>query len=201
MTQGSGHGDIYGLGRWGQGYFEVLENGDFALRNPLAPEMDPISLPEIIQGLELRGIQTPLLLRVSSYLEHAIGQINESFRKAIARTGYKGEYRGVFPIKVNQQAQVVDRIVEFGRPWGYGLEAGSKPELVIALAHDLPKEALIVCNGVKDAEFVGLAIQSRKLGFNTIVVLESAREVDTVIETAKALGTEPQARGAGEADQ
>jgi len=185
------HAEPYGLDRWGQGYFGVLENGDFALKNPLSPQAPAVSLPEIIRDLEKRGIQTPMILRVGSYLEHAIGQINHGFRDAIERAGYRGTYRGVFPIKVNQQAQVVDRIVEYGRPHDFGLEAGSKPELVIALAHKLPKDALIVCNGVKDTEFVGLAIQSRKLGFNTVIVLESVMEVDTVIETSRALGVEP----------
>ncbi|MCZ0813907.1 MAG: biosynthetic arginine decarboxylase [Pseudomonadota bacterium] len=191
MTTSDTHEDIYGLKRWGRGFFEVLENGDVALKNPLSPDAPPVSLPEIIRDLEKRGIHTPMILRVSSYLEDAIRQINESFRDAIVRTGYQGTYRGVFPIKVNQQAQVVDRIVEFGRKYDFGLEAGSKPELVIALAHKLPDDALIVCNGVKDTEFVGLAIQSRKLGFNTVIVLESTMEVDTVIETSRALGVEP----------
>jgi arginine decarboxylase len=169
----------------------VLPNGDLALRNPLNPEAPVVSLPSIIHGLQERGIHTPLLLRVSSFLEQGIRNINDSFAAAITRVGYKGQYRGVFPIKVNQQAQVIDRIVEFGRPYSYGLEAGSKPELVIALAHTLAKDALIVCNGVKDAEFIRLAILSRKLGFNTVIVLESPKELETVLEVVAELGQEP----------
>ncbi|SHM69122.1 arginine decarboxylase [Roseovarius litoreus] len=191
MTTSATHGELYGLNRWGQGFFEVLDNGEVALKNPMAPDAPAVSLPGIIRDLEKRGIQTPMVLRVTSYLEHAIQQINHGFRDAIERSGYRGTYRGVFPIKVNQQAQVVDRIVDFGRSHDFGLEAGSKPELVIALAHKLARDALIVCNGVKDAEFVGLAIQSCKLGFNTVIVLESVMEVDTVIETSRALGIEP----------
>ena len=132
-----------------------------------------------------------MVLRVASYLEHEIAHLNESFRDAIKRVDYKGQYRGVFPIKVNQQAQVVDRIVEFGKKYNYGLEAGSKPELVVALAHRLASEALIVCNGVKDAEFIQLAILSRKIGFNTVIVLESPKEADTVIQVYNELGIEP----------
>ena len=128
---------------------------------------------------------------MSSFLEAEIKHLNQSFADAIARMNYKAPYRGVFPIKVNQQAQVIDRIVEFGKPYQYGLEAGSKPELVIALAHRLSKEALIVCNGVKDAEFVRLAILSRRLGFNTVIVLESPKEAETVIEVSRELGEEP----------
>ncbi|MGH0003117.1 biosynthetic arginine decarboxylase [Pseudovibrio ascidiaceicola] len=189
-NQGTAHA-VYGMGRWGKDLLSVLPNGDIALSNPLMPDAPKVSLPEIVHDLEQRGIHSPLLLRVSSFLQNEIAHINNSMTDAIKRVGYKGKYRGVFPIKVNQQAQVVDRIVEFGRPYSYGLEAGSKPELVIALAHRLPKDALIVCNGVKDEEFIRLAILSRKLGFNTIIVLESPKELDTVISVVEELGEEP----------
>ncbi|MFY2825135.1 biosynthetic arginine decarboxylase [Ruegeria sp. MALMAid1280] len=182
---------IYGVEKWGKGLIEVTGDGEIGLRNPLAPEADAISLPGILHDLDDRGIKAPMLLRVSSYLEHEIAHLNQSFHDAIARVGFKGQYRGVFPIKVNQQAQVVDRIVEFGKKYQYGLEAGSKPELVIALAHRLSRQALIVCNGVKDAEFIQLAILSRKIGFNTVIVLESPKEADTVIEVYNQLGIEP----------
>ncbi|WP_093188781.1 biosynthetic arginine decarboxylase [Pseudovibrio sp. Tun.PSC04-5.I4] len=189
-NHGTAHA-IYGMGRWGRDLLSVLPNGDIGLSNPLLPEAPKVSLPEIVHDLEQRGIHSPLLLRVSSFLQNEIAHINGSMADAIKRVGYKGVYRGVFPIKVNQQAQVIDRIVEFGRPYSYGLEAGSKPELVIALAHKLPPDALIVCNGVKDEEFIRLAILSRKLGFNTIIVLESPKELETVIEVIEELGEEP----------
>ncbi len=182
---------IYGVEKWGKNLIEVTRDGEIGLRNPLSPDAPAISLPGILQDLDQRGIKAPMILRISSYLEYEIAHINESFRDAIARTGYNGNYRGVFPIKVNQQAQVVDRIVEFGKKYNYGLEAGSKPELVIALAHRLASEALIVCNGVKDAEFIQLAILSRKIGFNTVIVLESPKEADTVIAVYRELGIEP----------
>lgn len=182
---------IYGVDRWGKGLITALPNGDIALVDPLREGAEPISLPSILQDLEQRGVASPMLLRVSSFLEAEIRQINQCFGDAITRVGYKAPYRGVFPIKVNQQAQVVDRIVEFGRPYNFGLEAGSKPELVIALAHRLAKESLIVCNGVKDAEFIRLAILSRRLGFNTVIVLESPKEAETVIEVTRELGIDP----------
>ncbi len=182
---------IYGVEKWGKGLIEVTEGGEIGLRNPRAPEAPAISLPGILRDLEERGIRSPMILRVASYLENEIRHINESFGAAIARTGYKGAYRGVFPIKVNQQAQVIDRIVEYGMPYHHGLEAGSKPELVIALAHRLSRESLIVCNGIKDAEFIRLATLSRKLGFNTVIVLESPKEAETVIQVYKELGIEP----------
>ncbi len=183
--------EIYGIDKWGKDLIVVMENGEIGLKNPLNPDAPAISLPEILRDLEDRGVHVPMILRVSSYLEHEIRHINECFAEAIERVAYKGDYRGVFPIKVNQQAQVVDRIVEFGKPYNYGLEAGSKPELVIALAHRLAKEALIVCNGIKDEEFISLATLSRKIGFNTVIVLESPKEVDTVIEVVQKLGVEP----------
>lgn len=182
---------IYGVDRWGKGLISVSADGDIVLCDPAREDAPPISLPGILRDLEQRGIATPLLLRVSSFLENEIRHINQSFARAIDRVGYKAPYRGVFPIKVNQQAQVVDRIVEFGQPYDFGLEAGSKPELVIALAHRLSKDALIVCNGVKDAEFIRLAILSRRLGFNTVIVLESPKEAETVIEVTRELGIEP----------
>ena len=183
--------DIYGIEKWGKGLIVTTDSGEIGLKNPLAPDAPAVSLPSILADLDERGVHVPMLIRIAGYLENEIRHINLSFRDAIARTNYRGDYRGVFPIKVNQQAQVVDRIVEFGRPFSYGLEAGSKPELVIALAHRLPDDALIVCNGVKDAEFIRLAILSRRIGFNTVIVLESPKEADTVIEVCRELGLEP----------
>ncbi|MFD2205651.1 biosynthetic arginine decarboxylase [Kiloniella antarctica] len=182
---------VYGVDKWGMGLVSVLPNGDLGLKNPLKPDAVVTSLPDIISNLSERGIQTPLLVRVSSFLEQSIIGINQSFAEAIERYKYRGVYRGVFPIKVNQQAQVIQRIVEFGRPFSHGLEAGSKPELAIALAHDLAKDAMIICNGVKDADFVRLAVLSRKLGFNTVIVLESPKELETVLQVVKETGQEP----------
>ena len=183
--------NVYGIDRWGRGLLSVTGDGEIALNDPMNAQAAPVSLPAILRDLEEGGIAAPVLLRVRSFLEAEIRRINESFAEAIARLGYRAPFRGVFPIKVNQQAEVVDRIVEFGRGYHYGLEAGSKPELVIALAHRLPEEALIVCNGVKDAEFIRLAILSRRMGFNTVIVLESPKEAETVIEVARELGQEP----------
>ncbi len=182
---------IYGIDKWGADLVSVMDNGDLGLKNPLKADAPVVSLPKIIRDLDEQGVQTPLVLRVSSFLELGIRSINEGFSRAIEKSGYRGVYRGVFPIKVNQQAQVVDRIVEFGRPYSFGLEAGSKPELVVALTHRLARDALIVCNGVKDAEFIRLAILSRKLGFNTVVVLESPKELETVLEVVAELDQEP----------
>jgi arginine decarboxylase len=183
--------DIYGIDRWGHQILTVLPNGDAGLRDVLNPDAEPVSIPSIIDDLSGRGIHSPILLRVNSFLQSSLIELNEGFASAIKSYGYKGQYRGVFPIKVNQQAEVVDRIVETGRQYNYGLEVGSKPELLIALSQNLAPDSLLICNGVKDEEFIRLAILSCKIGFNTIIVLESPKELELVIRVSKALGEMP----------
>jgi arginine decarboxylase len=180
---------VFGIERWGKGLVRVGAGGDILLVDPSGG--GEASLPGIVDALEARGIQTPVLIRVASFLEHGVRLVNEGFRRAIDETGYRGSYRGVFPIKVNQQAQVVRGVVEAGRRYDFGLEAGSKAELVVALSQPLPPGSLVICNGVKDEAFIRLAILSRRLGFTTFIVLESPREVDTVIRVAAELGEEP----------
>ena len=170
---------------------DVLPNGNVGLKDPLNTYAQAVDLAEIIQKLEKRGIQTPVLLRVSNFLEHRIKAINESFRFAIEQVGYGGEYRGVFPIKVNQQAHVVERISRYGESFDFGLEVGSKAELLIALSQcDNPK-SLIICNGFKDTEFIRLALLSKKLGMNTVIVLESVRELKLIIQVSRELNIPP----------
>ncbi|MFS4437032.1 biosynthetic arginine decarboxylase [Paracoccaceae bacterium GXU_MW_L88] len=182
---------IYGLNRWGAGMFAACDNGDLGLINPANLEASPQSLPEMVKNLDARGIQTPVILRVGAFLRRQVEAINESFARAIAQSGYRNIYRGVFPIKVNQQAEVVDRIVDYGRKWSVGLEAGSKPELIVALSRGLPPGALLICNGIKDAEFIRLAILARKAGINCVVVIESPEEVETIIAESRRLGEKP----------
>lgn len=183
--------EIYGVEKWGKGLVTTRPDGTIGLVNPLADKAPPVSLPEIIDDLVESGIDMPLLLRIATYLDHEIDKLNRCFADAIKRVGYSAPYRGVFPVKVNQQAQVIDRIVEAGRSYDYGLEVGSKPELAIALAKRLSDKALIICNGVKDAEFLRLAMLSRKLGFNTFIVLESLKEAELAVEVAAELKIKP----------
>ena len=183
--------DIYGIKKWGNDILEILDNGNIGLKNPFQKDNSPTDLIKIIKSLNERGISCPVLLRVTDYLAFRIKQINSSFFEAIKEIGYKGDYKGVFPVKVNQQAQVIDRIVEFGKEFDFGLEVGSKPELLIALAHDLSTNSTIICNGIKDREFIHLAILSLKIGFKTILVLESPRELDLIIEISKELKVRP----------
>ncbi len=183
---------LYGVSRWGGGFIRILENGHIGLVHPDRPDAVPTDLMHIIDSLNERGITAPVLLRVADFISYRIDQINALFAAAIEEQGYKNCYQGVFPVKVNQQAQVIDRIVDYGRPHDFGLEVGSKAELLIALAQDLGPRAALICNGVKDAEFVRLALMSQRLGFNVFIVLESPREVDLVLREADALGVRPQ---------
>tara|TARA_A100001015_G_scaffold81596_1_gene90418 strand:- start:1134 stop:3062 length:1929 start_codon:yes stop_codon:yes gene_type:complete len=183
---------LYGVSRWGGGFIRILENGHIGLVHPDRPDAVPTDLMHIIDSLNERGITAPVLLRVADFISYRIDQINALFAAAIEEQGYKNRYQGVFPVKVNQQAQVIDRIVDYGRPHDFGLEVGSKAELLIALAQDLGPRAALICNGVKDAEFVRLALMSQRLGFNVFIVLESPREVDLVLREADALEVRPQ---------
>ena len=183
--------DLYGIARWGDGLVDILPNGNVGLKDPLSPDAQAVDLAEIIQKLEKRGIQTPVLLRVSNFLEHRINAINEGFHSAIEQVGYGGEYRGVFPIKVNQQAHVVERISEYGESFDFGLEVGSKAELLIALSQCDNPQSLIICNGFKDTEFIRLALLSTKLGMNTVIVLESVRELKLIIKVSRELNIPP----------
>lgn len=182
---------IYGIDAWGHGLVSVLPDGKIALNDPLAPGSPPVALPDIVRDLQERGIRTPIQLRVQSFLDYGVQRLCAAFRQTISQVGYRGAYRGVFPIKVNQQSEVVRRIVETGKSHGFGLEAGSKPELIVALAQDLSQDSLIICNGVKDDEFIRLAILSRKLGFNTVIVLESLKEFEIVRRVSDEIGVKP----------
>lgn len=183
--------DPYGLRRWGGDHIALLPNGHVGLRDPGRPEARPVDLIGVLRELDDRGIAAPLVLRVTSYLERQIARLCEGFARAMEAGGYRGAYRGVYPIKVNQQAAVVEAVVEHGRSRGFGLEVGSKPELVVALSQGLGGDALLICNGIKDAGFVRLALLSLRLGFDTVIVLESPKELDVVLSESRALGIRP----------
>ena len=183
--------DVYGIGQWGREHLTVLPGGTIGLRDPGGADTAPVDMIEVLDRLRDRGIATPLILRVTSYLERQIERICDGFAAAMRGAAYRGRYRGVFPIKVNQQAAVIEAIAAHGRGRAFGLEVGSKPELVIALSQELDPDALLICNGSKDAEFVQLALLSLRIGFNTIIVIESPKELDTVLAEARALGIRP----------
>jgi arginine decarboxylase len=183
---------LYGVSRWGDGLISVLPNGHLGLMHPDRPDATPTDLMSVIENLEERGISAPVLLRVADFISWRIDQINEAFSHAIGELDYQGHYQGVFPIKVNQQAQVIERIIDYGARHDFGLEVGSKAELLIAMAHKPNRKAALICNGVKDEEFIRLALMSLRLGFNTFLVLESPRELELVLQTAEAMNIRPQ---------
>ena len=181
--------EMYEIARWGQGYFAIGDNGHVVVH----PTKDPnrsIDLKQLVDDLQLRGIHLPTLIRFRDILQHRVQDIHDAFRAAIAQHEYGGRYVCVYPIKVNQQRQVVEEVLEFGRPFGFGLEAGSKPELmaVIALAdNDTP----IVCNGFKDAEFIEMAMLAQKIGRHIIPVVEKYTELPLILEYADRIGVRP----------
>ena len=183
--------ELYGVETWGHTFFGVNKKGHVTVRLEDDEAQAEVSLFEVIDGLRDRGTHLPVLLRFRDLLHSRIAEINESFRNAIRETKYRGEYRGVYPIKVNQQRQVIEEISEFGKKYHYGLEAGSKPELIAALAHMHDPEAYLICNGYKDEEFIDLALQAQKMGLRIMLVLEMPSELDLILERSRKLGILP----------
>lgn len=182
--------ELYGIKNWGSRYFSVSNDGD-VLVNPYKDEKSAVSLKEIISGVSERGMDMPVLLRFENILDSQITYLNESFDQAIKSLGYQGAYRGVYPIKVNQQQQVIEEVTKFGKKYHHGLEVGSKPELIAALSHMEDKEACLICNGYKDEEFIDLGLYAVKMGYNCFFVIEMPGELDIILERSKILGVEP----------
>jgi arginine decarboxylase len=181
--------DLYDVASWGKGYFSVGENGHVHVH----PEKDParsIDLKELVDTLVLRGINLPILIRFADILKHRLGEIHSAFDTAIAEHKYQGGYCCVYPVKVNQQRQVVEEILEFGKPYQFGLEAGSKPELmaVMALADN---ETPIICNGFKDDEYIEMAMLAQKVGRKIIPVVEKYTELHLIFKYSQRVGVRP----------
>jgi arginine decarboxylase len=182
--------EVYGVKYWGNSYFSVNDAGNVQA-HPTGPDGARIDLKELVDEVARRGIGLPLLIRFSDVLKSRIVELNETFKRAIAEYGYKGAYKGVYPIKVNQHRYVVEEIVQFGRPYHYGLEAGSKPELLAVMAMLDDEEALVVCNGYKDEEYIETALMASKLGRTVLIVVEKFSELALIAEVAKKMGVRP----------
>ncbi|HEY7575149.1 MAG TPA: hypothetical protein VIB08_08300, partial [Thermoanaerobaculia bacterium] len=161
---------LYGIPHWGKGFFAVSEDGDLLVR-PTREEGRSIALKQIVDEVARRGISTPLIVRFPQILSAAVANLNDAFARAIEEYGYPSVFRGVFPIKVNQKRVVVEHIIEAGRRYGYGLEAGSKPELLAAIAADLAPESLITCNGYKDDTFIRMALNAVRMKKKVVLIL------------------------------
>lgn len=184
--------DLYGIDDWGNGYFRINKKGEVTVRlNDEDGGKKDISLCDLLEGLKERGTTVPVLFRFRDLLRSRIAELNDSFRKAIKEADYQGKYQGVYPIKVNQQRQVVEEIAEFGTKYDYGLEAGSKPELIAAMAHMHNPNAYLICNGYKDDEFIDLALTAQKMGLNIFIVLEMPSELDVILERARRMDIRP----------
>ncbi len=180
----------YNIDRWGLGYFGINDKGNVSVA-PLRDNGAQIDIMDVLGAAREEGLQFPLLIRFQDLLRDRVVTLNTAFRNAIEELNFKGEYRGVFPIKVNQLREVVEDITDAGRPFNYGLEAGSKPELFAALAvHDNPN-SLIICNGYKDEQFIRAALMGNRLGKQVVMVAEKLEEVFSIIAVARQMKTEP----------
>ena len=179
----------YGLKRWGGGHFSVDEDG-FMLVHPSGDQRS-IRIHDIVTEAIGKGLKPPLTIRIQDLLRTRVVELNELFTQAIQNEDYQGSYRGVFPIKVNQLREVIEEIRDAGKAYHFGLECGSKPELMIALAMHKDPESLIICNGYKDNEFIKLALQGRRLGKEIFLVVEQLSEVPRIIQISKKLGVRP----------
>jgi len=181
---------LYRIEGWGQPYFSINALGHVTV-SPKGDRGGSLDLFELVNALKQRNLGLPLLIRFSDILEDRIERLNACFAKAIARYNYSGFYRGVFPVKCNQQKHLIEDLVRFGKPHQLGLEAGSKPELMIGLAMLDTPGALLICNGYKDREYIETAMLAQRLGQTPIIVLEQVEEVELVIAASRQLGIKP----------
>jgi arginine decarboxylase len=182
--------ELYRINGWGEPYFSINAAGHVTV-SPQGDRGGSLDLYELVNALKQRNLGLPLLIRFSDILEDRIERLNACFAKAIARYNYNGVYRGVFPTKCNQQRHLIEDLVRFGKPHQFGLEAGSKPELMIALATLDTPGSLLICNGYKDREYIETATLAQRLGHTPIVVIEQIEEVDLAIEAARKTGIKP----------
>ncbi|HEX4667641.1 MAG TPA: biosynthetic arginine decarboxylase [Chthoniobacterales bacterium] len=180
----------YNVDGWGSGYFSVNSAGNVVAR-PLKEAGGSIDLLEVVQEARARGLGFPLVIRFQDLLRHRVETVNRAFQTAMEEFGYRNSYRGVFPIKVNQLREVIEEIVDAGAQFHFGLEAGSKPELIAALAMHQDPESLIICNGYKDRAFIRTAMLGRRLGKSVIIVVEKLEELEQTLRIAKEMGVEP----------
>ena len=181
--------ELYDVSRWGKGYFSVGQNGHLWVHPSKEPSRQ-IDLKNLIDTLRLRGIQTPILIRFGEVLRHQLGEINDAFQLAMRENAYQGKYICVYPIKVNQQRHVVEEVLAYGKQYGFGLEAGSKPELMAVLGIT-DGTTPIVCNGFKDDEYIEMVMLAKKIGRNITPIIEKYTELDLILKYAEKVGVRP----------
>jgi len=182
--------NLYNVHRWGANYFDINDAGH-VIAKPLQDAGTAVDITDVIEEAKSRGLKFPVLIRFQDILRNRVESINLAFRSSITEFNYQGKYRGVFPIKVNQLREVVEEILDAGKPFDFGLEVGSKPELFAGLALQNQMGSLIICNGYKDSEFIKMALLGTKLGKKVIMVVEKLEELRQIIAVSKQLGVEP----------
>ncbi len=180
--------ELYGIRSWSTGYFGIDEHGRVTVSRR---EGAGVPIVDIVADLQALGLDLPLTLRFPDIIEDRLDRINDSFARAIQEAGYRARYQGVYPIKVNQRRVVVETIAGYGARYRTGLEAGSKAELALCLAHDTHDDALLCCNGFKDDDFIRLALWGRRLGRKVVITLEKPGELERVLRISQEMGVEP----------
>jgi arginine decarboxylase len=182
---------LYNIENWGDQYFSINPSGNMTV-HPRKGQGTGVDLMSVVQEIRDKGLEMPVLIRFQDIIRHRVVTLNEAFRKSIAEFGYKGRYQGVYPIKVNQMREVVEEIVDAGKPYDFGLEAGSKAELAAVIAMSTTPQSLTICNGYKDYAFIKTALMGIKLGKRVIIVVEKLSELYQIISVAREIGVTPQ---------
>lgn len=180
---------IYGIQNWGNGYFDVNAAGHLVVK-PFRTG-NGVDLYELVEDLRRRRYQTPLLLRFPQIIESQVRSLNEAFQNAITEFHYGASYQGVFPMKVNHRREVLEELLRHGSKYRMGLEVGSKAELYLGMTLEQTPDALFICNGFKDDEFVRMAFWAESLGKRVVIVLEQMREIDSYIRLVEETGLRP----------
>lgn len=181
---------IYGINNWGNGYFRINENGNVSV-TPKGAKGNSLDLYELTQELQDRGIRVPIMIRFPDIINERVHLLHSCFQKAIADHSYRGQYRGVYPIKVNQQRHLVQELVKFGKDVNLGLECGSKPELLVVLSLMNSPQGVIICNGFKDVEYIETALLAQKIGREIIIVVDRKDELKLIVDAGKKLNIKP----------
>lgn len=181
---------LYNIENWGDQYFSINPSGNLTV-HPRRGEGTGVDLKSVVEEIRAQGVGLPVLIRFQDIIRHRVVSLNEAFRKSIQEFGYKGQYQGVYPIKVNQMREVVEEIIDAGRPYDFGLEAGSKAELAAVISMNTTPRSLVICNGYKDYSFIKTALMGLKLGKRVIIVVEKLSELYQVICVAREMGVTP----------
>ncbi len=176
--------ELYGIEGWGGGYFSIDDNGNVVC-HPTGEEHLQVDLPEVIEAAKAKGVKAPLIIRFPQIIEGQIARLHNAFKEAKWDYSYEGNHKAVFPFKVNQRREFIDSIVECGKKYSYGLEVGSKPEFLAAISYELADDALFLCNGFKDAEFIKLGFAAKALGKNVVMIIEGPDELEHILDMAK----------------